>query len=341
MQDAAPNSQRRREAEERQQQLTKPPGSLGRLEALAIELAALQNRSKPSADRVRISVFAGDHGIAQQQVSCYPAEVTMQMIANFAGGGAAISVLARALGADLEIIDTGSLNRARVPAGVIDARIGSGTEDFSRGPAMTTEQMHQALAVGEAAAGRARDCDLFIGGDMGIGNTTSAAALASALLKRPAAELSGPGTGLDSKGVKAKAALIEKALKLHRHAEEPLEWLRRVGGFEIAALTGAFLCRAQKRRVVLVDGFISMAAALVVVRLYPAAAPWLLYSHLSAEPGAAVMAEALGARPLLDLDLRLGEGSGAAVAVPLLRLACRLHNEMATFAEAGLSATGD
>ena len=196
--DATPNSRRRQEAEERQQQLTKPPGSLGRLETLAIQLAALQNRGQPAADRIHISVFAGDHGIARQQVSRYPAEVTVQMIENFARGGAAISVLARALGADMEVIDTGSLNTNKVPAGVIDARIGSGTEDFSRGPAMTAAQLQQALSIGEAAAARARNCDLFIGGDMGIGNTTSAAALASALLKRPAAELSGPGT--DSTG---------------------------------------------------------------------------------------------------------------------------------------------
>lgn len=339
---AAPDAACAAAARARQAQLTKPPGSLGALEALAVRLAALQRRERPQLDTVWISVFAADHGVAAEGVSAFPQAVTAQMIDNFAAGGAAISVLAAQLGATLEVIDLGTVAASRA-AGVRRARIAPSTANLARAPAMTAAQLQEALRCGGDAACRAHaaGAELFVGGDMGIANTTSATALACALLGRPPRELAGPGTGLDARGVAHKAAVIERALALHGAAlAAPREALRRLGGFEIAALAGSFIACARCGMPVLVDGFIATAAALVATRLAPACAPWLLYAHRSAEPGHAGLLAALGAEPLLDLGLRLGEGSGAAVAVPLLRLACALHAGMATFAEAGVAGAG-
>lgn len=329
-----------RAAEARQGQLTKPPGSLGRLESLAIELAGMQGRERPALEKVAITVFAADHGVAAEGVSAFPQEVTTAMIANFAHGGAAISVLASSLGAELEVVDVGSVTAASGLPGVVDARVAAGTANFCEVPAMESEQLGRALVAGRAALERAAagGAELFIGGEMGIANTSSATAIAAALLGRSPAELAGPGTGLDAGGVSHKAQVIERALALHRDAlDEPLEVLRRLGGFEIAALCGAYIAAAQRGVAVLVDGFIATSAALLAQRINPACTPWLMLSHASAEPGHAAMVEAFGREPLLDLGMRLGEGSGAAVALPLLRLACTLHNGMATFAEAGVA----
>lgn len=327
-------------AEVRQGQLTKPPGSLGRLEQLAQRLAAMQGLERPILERIQISVFAADHGVAAEGVSAFPQEVTVAMIANFAHGGAAISVLARELGAILEVVDVGAVQAPGELPCVVSRRVGAGTANFCTGPAMDEVQLAEALAAGREAVERAQanGAQLFIGGEMGIANTTAASAIASALLGRKPAELAGPGTGLDAAGVSHKAQVIERALALHREAlDNPLEVLRRLGGFEIAALCGAYLSAAQQGLAVLVDGFISSCAALVALRLNSSIAPWLLLSHASAEPGHAAVVAAIGEQPLLDLKMRLGEGSGAAVAVPLLRLACALHNNMATFAEAGVA----
>lgn len=322
----------------RQGQLTKPAGSLGLLEMLAVQLAALQGRAAPSAERVAITVFAADHGIAARGVSAFPQLVTQQMIGNFAHGGAAISVLARALGARLEVVDVGSMNEGAVPAGVVDARVAAGTADFSHGPAMSTAQLEQALDAGRAAVTRAGQIDLFIAGDMGIANTSAATALACALLDALPQALVGPGTGLDAAGVGRKTAVIAEALALHAaHLRSPEAVLARLGGFEIAAIAGSYIACAQAGIPVLVDGFIASSAALCAIHLNRAVRPWLLFAHRSAEPGHARMLAALDAEPLIDLGLRLGEASGAAVAVPLLRLACALHNEMATFASAGVA----
>jgi nicotinate-nucleotide--dimethylbenzimidazole phosphoribosyltransferase len=291
-------------------------------------------------DRVRIAVFAADHGVAGEGVSAFPQEVTGQMLRNFASGGAAICVLARALGADLELVDLGTAGEPLDLPGVRRVRLGPGTANLARGPAMTETQVAAALSEGRAAVlrGQAAGIDLFIAGEMGIANTSSAAALACALLDRPAADLTGPGTGLDRAGVAHKVSVIACALDLHRpYLADPLEALRRLGGFEIAAMTGAYVACAQVGVPALVDGFIAGVAALAAVRLCPGAADWQLSAHHSAEPGHTLVLAALGAEPLLDLGMRLGEGSGAAVAVPLLRLACALHGEMATFAEAGVS----
>lgn len=324
-------------ARERQGQLTKPPGSLGELERIVVRLAGLQGAEWPTLERVRITVFAGDHGVAAEGVSAFPQAVTVQMLANFAGGGAAISVLARELGAELELVDCGTLAEP-VLDGVIDRRAGAATANFCQQPAMTVEQLTQALAAGREAVERAADAQLFIGGEMGIANTTAASAIACALLVAAPLELTGPGTGLSGEGVRHKAAVIERALRHHKEAlGDPVEVLRRLGGFEIAALSGAYVAAAQRGMPVLVDGFITTVAALIAVRLNPAVRPWLLFAHRSAEPGHQRVLAALDADPLLQLGMRLGEASGAATAVPLLRLACVLHSQMATFAEAGVA----
>lgn len=328
------------QARARQQQLTKPTGSLGQLEGLAIRLAGLQGRERPTLEQVAITIFAGDHGVVEEGISAYPQAVTGQMLRNFVSGGAAISVLARQLEASLEVVDLGTVDPSLDLPGVRHLRLGAGTGNFARQAAMTDAQLAAALQAGRDSALRALEqgAQLFIGGEMGIGNTTAAAALACTLMGCPARELSGPGTGLDSAGVRHKAEVIERALVLHGlRADEPLRALGHVGGFEIAALVGAYLACAQHGLPVLVDGFICSVAALVAVRLNPQCQPWLLFAHQGAEPGHQALLAALHAEPLLALGLRLGEGSGAALAVPLIRLACALHGQMATFAEAAVA----
>ena len=330
----------RSKAEARQQQLTKPAGSLGRLEALVIHLAALQGRERPSLDKLWIAIFAGDHGVVAEGVSAYPQAVTGQMLANFVTGGAAISVLARQLDAALDVVDLGTAEPLPPLPGVRHLQVGAGTQNFARDPAMTLAQAVICLEAGRDSILRARTlgCDLLVGGEMGIGNTTAAAALACWLLDCPASDLAGPGTGLDGAGVAHKAQVIDTALALHRaHIDDPLQALVHLGGFEIAALVGAYLAAAQQGIAVLVDGFICSVAALLAVRLNPGCRDWLLFAHHGAEPGHVRVLQALEAEPLLELGLRLGEGSGAALAVPLLRLACALHAQMATFAEAAVA----
>lgn len=329
------------QAEQRQQQLTKPPGSLGELERIAVRLAAMQGRDKPALDRVAIAVFAADQGVAAEGVSAFPQAVTGQMIANFSSGGAAISVAARALGAELRVYNLGTVEPLPELAGVESRIIAPQSGNLAREAAMTPLQLEAALLVGREAvdtlAGEGR-AQLFIGGEMGIGNTTPAAAISAALMQRPAAELVGPGTGLNNAGIRHKVSVVERALTLHgSHCSEPLELLRRLGGFELAALTGAYMQCAKTGVPALVDGYICSVAALLACRIQPGCEDWLFFAHRSAEPGYRLLAEALPSKPLLDLGLRLGEGSGAAVAVPLLQMACTLHNGMATFAEAAVS----
>ncbi|GLQ47188.1 nicotinate-nucleotide--dimethylbenzimidazole phosphoribosyltransferase [Dyella lipolytica] len=336
---AQPDAALAEAAHAHQSQLTKPPGSLGMLEALAIQLASLQRTAQPAVDRVWISVFAGDHGVADEGVSAFPQVVTGEMVRNFATGGAAISVLARSLGADLEVVNLGTVNDPGEIPSVRRAIIAPSTANFCLGPAMTMTQLETALAVGAESVrtAKASGAQLFIGGEMGIANTTSAAALASALLNEPPSTLAGAGTGLNAAGVMHKVTVLERALALHVGATTPLEQLRCLGGFEIAALVGAYIAAAQSGIPVLVDGFITTTAALAAVTMRPDLRPWLLFAHRSKEHGHARLLRALDAESVLDLGLRLGEASGAATAVPLLRLACALHNGMATFAQAGVS----
>jgi len=337
---AASNEAARAAALARQGQLTKPPGALARLEDIAVQLAALQGVERPQLQRIHISVFASDHGVAAEGVSVFPQAVTAEMVRNFARGGAAISVLAKQLSATLEVINLGTVSVVEALPGVRDERIAAGTANFLQQAAMTETQLAAALQSGRDAVLRAKQsgAQLFIGGEMGIANTTAASAIGCVLLQIAPVLLSGPGTGLDSSGVAHKARVIEQAIALHHlsHAN-PLAALRHVGGFEIAGLCGAYIAAAQQDLPVLVDGFISSVAALAAVRINPAVRSWLLFGHTSAEPGHQRVLDALDAEPLLNLGMRLGEGSGAAVAVPLIRLACALHNGMATFAEAGVS----
>jgi nicotinate-nucleotide--dimethylbenzimidazole phosphoribosyltransferase len=326
-------------ARARQDQLTKPRGALGRLETLAIELAGLQQTERPGAERAPIVVFAGDHGIVAQGVSAYPQEVTIAMLANFARGGAAISVLARELGSSLEVVDAGTLADRPMP-GIITDKPRRGSRDFSREAALKSVELAFAFDCGRRAVERAVtiEPDILILGEMGIGNTTSATAIAAALLQTPAETIAGSGTGLDSAGRAHKARIINAALARHHLASgaSPERILCVVGGLELAAISGAIIAAAQRRIPVLVDGFIVSAAALAAARLNSSCRPYLIFSHRSAEQGHRLVLDALDARPLLDLDLRLGEGSGAALALPILRLACALHNGMATFAQAAV-----
>ena len=334
-------------ASERQAQLTKPPGALGELEALAIRLAGLQGRACPRVDRPHICVFAADHGVAAEGVSAFPQSVTVEMIRNFSRGGAAISVLARALGASFEILNLGTATVLDDLPGLIQQPLGPGSANLAQEPAMSESQLAAAMNAGRASVERAQAAgtELYIAGEMGIANTTPATALACVLLDIAPEILAGPGSGLDSQGVSRKAQVVARALALHgpelAQRDGPtaiLEILRRLGGFEIAAMVGAYVRASQLGLAVVVDGFISSAAALVASRLTPGSSALWLYGHSSAEPGHARILAALNARPLLQLGMRLGEGSGAATSVPLLRLACELHAGMATFAEAGISA---
>ncbi len=335
---AALNETARAEALTRQGQLTKPPGALGQLETITVQLSAMLGTARPQLERVQICIFAADHGIAAEGVSAFPQAVTGEMVKNFARGGAAISVLAKTLGTSLEVVNLGTVNDPGEWPGVVRAVIAPKTANFAVEPAMTETQLAAALQAGRESVLRAASVHLFIGGEMGIANTTSASAIACALLKEEPQLLAGPGTGLDSHGVSHKIEVIVRALALHNLPEtESLEILRCLGGFEIAALSGAYITGAQHGIPVLVDGFISTVAALLAVRINSDVRNWLLFSHTSAEPGHQRVLAALDAQPLLQLGMRLGEGSGAAVAVPLLRLACALHNGMATFAEAAVS----
>lgn len=331
-------------AQDKQNHLTKPPGSLGRLEDIAIRLSALQATGEPQVNNIQIVVFAADHGVAVEGVSAFPQAVTLEMIKNFARGGAAISVLAKQLSAGLEVVNLGSvLDHEDIP-GVIKQRIAAGTANFSQQPAMTQQQFAEAAQAGRDAVDRLqqKDIQLFIGGDMGIANTTASTAIACALLQQPAEVLVGPGTGLDPQGVNHKAEIINRSLQLHRsQMNDVIQVLQCVGGFEIVALTAAYIACAQAAIPVVVDGFIASVAALAAVKLNASVRDWLFFSHSSAEPGHKLIMQHLNEQPLLDLGMRLGEGSGAAVAVSLIKHACALHNGMATFEQAGVSNRDD
>ena len=334
---AQPSQSHRQKAQERQSQLTKPPGSLGELEALAIHLGSLQKTETPSCEKAHITIFAADHGVAAEGVSAFPQSVTGQMVQNFASGGAAIAVLAKSLSASLQVINVGTVEALPEIEGVEDKRIGPGTANFTQKSAMTSDELQQALLIGQGAIQDAleKNADVWIGGEMGIANTTSATALACAYFDIHAAEVVGPGTGLDNAGQIHKSAVIHKALDLFdAGSQQPLKNLQYLGGFEIAALTGAYIAAAQAGMAVIVDGFICSVAALYAQAINPGVKPWLILSHQSAEPGHQKILSAFDQQPLIDLGLRLGEASGAATVLPLLQLACSLHNQMATFDEA-------
>lgn len=324
--------------------LTKPPRSLGMLEELAQRLAVLQQAEKPSVPRKAIVLMAGDHGVTAQGISPYPSEVTAQMVANFAAGGAAINQLANHAEARVLVVDVGVAHPVSYENGVVDARVADGTADMTLGPAMTRDQALAAIGVGieQVAQLAAEGLDLVGTGDMGIGNTTASAAITSVLTCVDAADVVGPGTGLDEAGVRHKADVVRLAIEANiPDPLDALDTLVKVGGLEIAGIVGVILGAASLGIPVVSDGYISGAAALVAVHMAPAVRPWLFVSHRSAEPGHTVVLEALGLRPVLQLDMRLGEGTGAALAMELMDAACGVMSGMATFAEAGVDGRED
>lgn len=320
-------------------QLTKPLGSLGRLEELAVELAAITGESSPVVTPPGVIVFAADHGIAVEGVSAYPQEVTVQMVANMANGGAGINVFARQIGALQRIVDVGVATEVDAP-GVINRRIKAGTGNMLREPAMTHDEAECSIQIGIDSAWEIFDAGakVLIVGEVGIANTTASSAILAALTGADPDEIVGRGTGLDDAGWERKKEAVRQAISLHRpEAAQPIDVLAKVGGLEIGAMAGAIIGAAARRVPVLLDGFIATVAALLAVRLCPKVADFLIAGHRSQEPGHAYVLKALGKEPLLDLQLRLGEGTGAAVAYPVLEAASRMVNEMATFASAGVS----
>jgi nicotinate-nucleotide--dimethylbenzimidazole phosphoribosyltransferase len=328
--------------------LTKPPGSLGRLEELVIQLAAITGQVAPTFDRRAIVVAAADHGVTAQGVSAYPSAVTAQMVANFVAGGAAINVLARMARADVLVLDVGVASAVTVepskpnqPGGrLLTRRIRLGTADLSVGPAMSRDEAIAAIDIGlEMASQLVGDGVRMVGlGEMGIGNTTAASSIVAIITGRPPSEVTGRGTGIDDPGWRHKIAVIERALDVNRlDPADPIGVLAAVGGLEIGVLAGFALGAAAERIPVIVDGFITSAAALIAARLCPALAPRLIAAHRSVEPGHTVVLDELHIRPLLDLDLRLGEGTGTALAMILVDAAVHVRDEMATFESAGVA----
>ncbi|ETW95555.1 MAG: nicotinate-nucleotide--dimethylbenzimidazole phosphoribosyltransferase [Candidatus Entotheonella factor] len=330
----------RQAVEVRHGQLTKPPGSLGQLERLAVELAGIQGRDRPSVQRKAVIVAAADHGVATEGTSAYPQEVTTQMVLNFLHGGAAINVLARQADARVVVADMGVASDLDAHPSLYRRKVAYGTQNMRYGPAMTEAQARQALRAGlEIIETEARQgLDVLAVGEMGIGNTTASAAIVAALTGLAPEAVTGRGTGVDDQGLQRKIEVIAEALAVNQpDPQQPLEVLTKVGGLEIAGLVGIILGAAASRVAILIDGFIASTAALLAVAFNPAVKPYLLATHQSVEIGHRVILNELGLKPLFDLGLRLGEGSGAALAFHLLEAAVRILNEMATFAEAGVS----
>ena len=328
-------------AQARQDILTKPPGSLGRLEDLSVQLAGIQGRPVPQIKDKAIITMAGDHGVVAEKIGNWPQEVTAQMVSNFVRGGAGINVIARQVGARIITVDMGVATDLKDSPKLMVKKVGYGTRNMASGPAMTEKQARTAIETGielvntEAVKG----LDIVGTGDMGIGNTTPSSAICAVITARTAGEVTGRGTGITDEQLAHKIEVIERALTVnHPDPGKPLEVLARVGGFEIGGLTGVILGAAANRIPVVIDGFISGAAALIAAGLAPRVKDYLIAAHLSVESGHRSMLEYLGLEPLLDLHMRLGEGTGAALGIFLSETAARILAEMATFAEAGVSA---
>jgi nicotinate-nucleotide--dimethylbenzimidazole phosphoribosyltransferase len=327
-------------AHERQDRLTKPQGSLGRLEEVSTRLAGITGHPMPRIEHKVVLVMAADHGVVGEGVSAYPSDVTAQMVLNFLRGGAAINALARQAEAQVTVVDMGIAADVPQQPGLIIHKIGRGTHNLARGPAMSREQAIDSILAGAEIAGVEiqAGADLIATGDMGIGNSTAAAAIATALTRRDPQELAGRGTGVDDQGLRRKIAAIQRGLEINRpDGSDGLDVLAKVGGFEIAGLTGAILAAAGHQVPVIVDGFISTSAAMIAVALVPGVRDYLIAGHVSAENGHRLMLEWLHLEPLLDLGMRLGEGPGAVLAMGLVEAACRALTEMATFDEAEVS----
>lgn len=328
------------QAQARQNRLTKPPGSLGRLEALSIQVAGITGQMPPQVSQKVVFVMAGDHGVTEEGVSAYPSEVTAQMVLNFLRGGAAINVLARHVGAKVVVVDIGVKGPLEAHPNLVSAKIAAGTQNMTQGSAMSREQALQAIRTGYAIASTEikGGAQMLATGDMGIGNTTPSAAIAAALTGKAPAVCVGRGTGVDESGLLRKISAVERALAINQpNPEDGLDVLAKVGGFEIGGLVGVILAGAVHRRPVVVDGFISTAAAMIAVRLAPLVRPYLIAAHRSKEQGHTLMLEWLGLEPVFDLEMRLGEGTGAVLAMSVVEAACKILAEMATFDEAGVS----
>ena len=327
-------------ARARQDVLTKPRGSLGRLEELSVQLAGIYGNPLPQVRDKAVIVMAADHGVVAEGVSAYPQDVTPQMVLNFLRGGAAINVLTRHVGARVIVVDVGVAWDFEPHPRLVLAKVAHGTRNMAVGPAMTREEALQAIAVGIRVVQHERELglDLVGTGDMGIGNTTASSAVLAALMGLPVRDVTWRGTGIDDTQLAAKVAVIERALAANRpDPGDPLDILSKVGGLEIAGIAGIVLGGAAARIPVVVDGFISTAGALIAAALAPQVKPFLISAHNSAEIGHQAMLEGLGLRPLLDLKMRLGEGTGAALAMSMVEASAKVLREMATFSEAGVS----
>lgn len=336
------DSKKMAEAAEHLDQLTKPPGSLGRLEEVAKQLAGIRREIKPELGRKAVIVMAGDHGVCEEGISAFPAEVTPQMVMNFLNGGAAVNVLSRHSGADVVCVDIGVNAELSHPA-LYSRKVRMGTANMAKGPAMTREEAAQAVMVGvrlvEELAGQGYG--LLATGEMGIGNTTPSSAILAVLGGKDAALAAGRGTGIDDRRLLHKQAVIARAIEVNRpDAADPMDVLAKVGGLEIAGLVGLILGAARHRCPVVIDGFISSAAAFVASRLAPLSASYMIASHLSQEQGHAMLLEEIGLVPMLRMDMRLGEGTGAVLALPLIEAAVKIMKEMASFVDAGVSNGG-
>ena len=329
------------QAESRQARLTKPAGALGQLEALSIRLAGMTGRIDWLPERRAVVVCAGDHGVVAQGVSAFPQDVTRQMVLNFLNGGAAVNVLARQVGARVTVVDTGVIGEFDDHPDLVKGKIAPGTADFTQGNAMSPEEADGAIRLGVDVAAREveRGLDILAVGEMGIGNTTSASAIIAAITGRPPADVTGRGTGLHDAGLAQKISVIERALQGHDPAHE--DTLIKIGGFEIGAMAGLMIGAASTRIPVVVDGLISTAAAMIAAQLAPDAKNYMIAGHQSAEPGHSIALEFLGLTPLQHLDMRLGEGTGALLAIPVIEAAMRILQEMATFDDAGVSERDD
>ena len=328
------------EARARQDTLTKPPGSLGSLEELSIQLAGIQGKNIPQVKDKAVIVMAGDHGVVAEKVGNWPQEVTAQMVTNFLRGGAGINVIARQVGTRVIIVDMGVATDLKPNPNLLSMKIGYGTQNMTLGPAMTSEQAVKSIETGIEliSSEMVKGLDIISTGDMGIGNTTASSAIGAVITGKPVAEVTGRGTGLTDEQFAHKVTVIEQALAVnHPEPAQPLDVLAKVGGFEIGGLVGVMLGAAAKRIPVVIDGFISGAAALIATALSPRVKDYLIAAHLSAESGHRVLLEHLGLKPLLNLNMRLGEGTGAALGIFLAETAAKILAEMATFAEAGVS----
>jgi len=328
------------EVRARQDTLTKPAGSLGRLEELSIQLAGIQGKARPVIEKKAVITIAGDHGVVDEKVGNWPREVTAQMVQNFLRGGAGINVLARQVGARIIFVDMGIASDLKPDPKLITRKVGYGTKNMCLGPAMTGEQAIKAIESGIDVVNTEADkgLDIVGTGDMGIGNTTASSAIFAAMTGKSIEEVTGRGTGLTDEQLALKIDVIKRALEINKpEPSRPLEVLEKVGGFEIGGLAGVMLGAAARHIPVIIDGFISGAAALIATALAPQLKDYIIAAHVSAEAGHPAMLKHMGLKPLLNLDMRLGEGTGAALGIFIAEAAARTLNEMATFAEAGVS----